>query len=59
MRVEEAEFPLEEIKHYCQIATTLKKTIEVQEGIDDLYLDIEKETLASKKVKVNCQPNCK
>jgi len=42
MMVEEAEFPLEEIKHYCQIATALKKTMEVQEEIGNLYLDIEK-----------------
>ena len=36
------ESPLEEIKHYCQIATALKKTIKVQEEIDNLNLDIEK-----------------
>ncbi len=34
---------LEDIKHYCQIVTTLKKTIEIQQEIDSVYLDIEKE----------------
>jgi len=37
---------LEDIKHYCQVATALKKTIEVQEEIDNLYLSIEKETIS-------------
>jgi hypothetical protein len=32
---------LEDMKHYCQIATALEKTIEVQEEIDNLYLNIE------------------
>ncbi|MCK4387270.1 MAG: N-6 DNA methylase [Dehalococcoidia bacterium] len=36
---------LEEIKHYCQITTALKKTMEVQQKIDSLYADIEKETI--------------
>ena len=37
---------LEDIKHYCQVVTALKKTIEIQEEIDNLYLDIEKETVS-------------
>jgi len=37
---------LDDIKHYCQIATALKKTIEVQEEIDNLYLSVEKETVS-------------
>lgn len=32
---------LDDIKHYCKIATALKKTIEIQKGIDSLYPDIE------------------
>ncbi|MCJ7508686.1 MAG: DNA methyltransferase, partial [candidate division Zixibacteria bacterium] len=32
---------LENIKHYCQIATALEKTIEIQRDIDNIYLDIE------------------
>lgn len=36
---------LEEIKHYCQITTALKKTMEVQQKIDSLYADIERETI--------------
>jgi len=36
---------LEDIKHYCQITTALKKTMEIQEEIDNLYLDVEKEII--------------
>jgi len=36
---------LEDIKHYCKIATALKKTMEIQENIDNLYSDIEKKTI--------------
>jgi predicted helicase len=36
---------LDDIKHYCEIATALKKTMEIQEEIDNLYLDVERETL--------------
>ncbi|MCL0069005.1 N-6 DNA methylase [Thermodesulfovibrionales bacterium] len=36
---------LENIKHYCQITTTLKKTIEIQKEIDELYLEVEKEII--------------
>jgi hypothetical protein len=32
---------LDDIKHYCQIATALEKTIEIQRDIDNIYLDIE------------------
>jgi predicted helicase len=32
---------LENIKHYCQIATALKETIEIQRDIDNIYPDIE------------------
>jgi len=41
-----AEFPPEEIKHYCQIVTVLKKTIELQQGIDKLYSDVERGTVS-------------
>jgi type I restriction-modification system DNA methylase subunit len=34
---------LEEIKHYCKIVTALKKTIDIQQKIDAIYSDIEKE----------------
>jgi len=37
--------PLEEIKHYCNIVTAIRKTIEIQESIDDIYPGIEKEIL--------------
>ncbi|MBE0426400.1 MAG: hypothetical protein IBX72_07110 [Nitrospirae bacterium] len=36
---------LDEIKHYCMVVTALKKTIEVQEEIDRIYPDIEKEII--------------
>jgi len=36
---------LEDIKHYCQVVTALKKTIEVQQEIDSLYPHIERETI--------------
>ena len=32
---------LDDIKHYCQIATALEETIEIQRDIDNVYLDIE------------------
>lgn len=34
---------LDDIRHYCKIVTTLKKTIEIQKKIDKLYPAIEKE----------------
>jgi type I restriction-modification system DNA methylase subunit len=36
---------LEEIKHYCNLATALKRTIEIQAKIDSAYPDIEKEII--------------
>jgi hypothetical protein len=36
---------LEEIKQYCKIITALKKTVEVQKGIDEIYPEVEKETV--------------
>jgi hypothetical protein len=35
------ELSLDDIKHYCQIATALEKTIEIQRDIDKIYPDIE------------------
>jgi len=32
---------LDDIKHYCQIATALEETIEIQRDIDNIYIDIE------------------
>ena len=37
---------LDDIKHYCKIVTALKKTIEIQKAIDNVYLEVEKETLS-------------
>lgn len=36
---------LEDIKHYCKVVTALKKTIEIQERIDDIYEEIEKDLI--------------
>jgi predicted helicase len=36
---------LEEIKHYCWVVTAIKKTIEIQERIDKIYPDVEKEII--------------
>ncbi len=36
---------LDDIKHYCKVITALKKTIEVQEEIDSVYPNIEKEII--------------
>lgn len=32
---------LDDIKHYCQIATALEETVEIQRDIDNVYLDTE------------------
>ncbi|MFQ5686536.1 MAG: type ISP restriction/modification enzyme [Candidatus Scalindua sp.] len=34
---------LDDIRHYCKVVTALKKTIEIQKKIDNLYPSIEKE----------------
>lgn len=36
---------LEEIKHYCKIVTALKMTIGIQQEIDKIYLEVEKEVI--------------
>jgi len=33
---------LEDIKHYCKMITALQKTIEIQQGIDNIYKKVEK-----------------
>ena len=37
---------LEDIKHYCNIVTALKETIEIQKEIDKLYSEVEKDVIA-------------
>jgi len=34
---------LEEIRHYCRVITALEKTIEIQDSIDRIYPEVEKE----------------
>ncbi|MEW6095192.1 MAG: type ISP restriction/modification enzyme [bacterium] len=41
----ERRLSLEEIKHYCKIVTAIKKTIELQETIDQIYPDVEKDLM--------------
>jgi predicted helicase len=36
---------LEDIKHYCKIATVIKETIAIQKKIDRIYPDVEKQTV--------------
>jgi predicted helicase len=36
---------VEDTKHYCKMVTALKKTIEIQEKINSIYPDIEKEAI--------------
>lgn len=44
---------LDDIKHYCKISTALKKTIEIQKEIDELYSDVEKSILTCLKENQN------
>jgi len=36
---------LDDIKHYCKVATSLQKTIDIQQEIDNTYSEIEKNTV--------------
>ena len=36
---------LDDIKHYCNIVTALKKTMEIQKKIDKIYPEVEKKTV--------------
>ena len=38
----------EDIRHYCKVVTAIKRTIEIQEEIDKLYPDVEKDIVAFK-----------
>ncbi len=38
---------VEDIKHYCKIVSALRKTIEVQNEIDKIYQEVEKELIES------------
>ncbi|HHT9113815.1 MAG TPA: type ISP restriction/modification enzyme, partial [Candidatus Wunengus sp. YC65] len=40
----ERKLSLDDIKHYCNIVTAIKKTIEIQKGIDDIYPKVEDDT---------------
>jgi hypothetical protein len=47
------ELSLKEIKHYCRVATALKRTIGIQEEIDGLYPAIEKDIIEFEEKKQN------
>jgi hypothetical protein len=36
---------LEDIKHYCKVATVIRKTIDVRKAIDQIYPEIEEEII--------------
>ena len=42
----ERRLTLEEIKTYCRIVTAIRRTIALQEEIDELYPQVEKEVVA-------------
>lgn len=42
---------LDDIRHYCKVVTSLKKTIEIQKEVDDLYSEVKKETVEFKREK--------
>jgi predicted helicase len=41
---------LDEIKHYCKVVTAIQKTTEIQKVIDDIYPEVEKETIERKDI---------
>lgn len=46
---------LEDIKHFCKVATALKMTIEIQQEIDELYPDVEKSVISFETEKVSIE----
>ena len=42
----ERRLDLDDIRTYCRIVTSLKLTIDIQEEINALYLEIEEQTLS-------------
>jgi hypothetical protein len=41
----ERKLSLDDIQHYCKVVASLKKTVEIQKVIDDIYPNIEKDVL--------------
>ena len=41
--------PLEDIEHFCKVVTAIKRTIEIQEELDDIYGEIEKNIIEFEK----------
>ena len=39
------ELSLEDIKHYCRVVSVIRKTIDVQKAIDQIYPEIEEEVI--------------
>jgi len=46
---------LENIKHFCRVVTALKRTIEIQREIDELYPDVEKSVVPFEEEKVSIE----
>ena len=46
---------LEDIKHFCKVATALKMTKEIQREIDELYPDVEKSVISFETEKVSIE----
>jgi hypothetical protein len=42
---------VQDVKHFCKVATALKKTIDIQDEIDKLFPEVEKGTLELKNIK--------
>jgi hypothetical protein len=36
---------LDDIRHYCKVVTAIGKTIEIQKAIDEIFPEVEKETI--------------
>jgi len=40
---------LDDIRHYCKVVTSIGKTIEIQKAIDQIFPEVEKETIDFKR----------
>jgi len=45
----------EDIKHFCKVATVLKRTVEIQDEIDKLYPNVEKDVVPFEKKNVTIE----
>jgi hypothetical protein len=40
---------LDDIRHYCKVVTSIGKTIQIQKAIDEIFPEVEKETIDFKR----------